>query len=66
MQIGDQAIGEGRDAVQNLRSSSFDDRDLATALSALGTELWKGIDPASKPEYRVVVEGNARVDRRRS
>jgi signal transduction histidine kinase/ligand-binding sensor domain-containing protein len=60
MQMGDQAIGEGRDAVQNLRSSSFDDRDLATALSALGTELRKGIDPASKPGYCVVVEGRPR------
>ena len=39
MQVGDQAIGEGRDAVQNLRSSSFDNRDLATSLSALGPEL---------------------------
>ena len=60
MQVGDQAIGEGRDAVQNLRSSSFDDRDLATSLSALGTELGAGIDPSSKPEYRVVVEGRPR------
>ena len=60
MQVGDQAIGEGRDAVQNLRSSSFDDRDLATSLSALGTELDAGIDPPSKPEYRVVVEGRPR------
>jgi signal transduction histidine kinase/ligand-binding sensor domain-containing protein len=60
MQVGDQAIGEGRDAVQNLRSSSFDDRDLATSLSALGTELRKGIDPPSKPQYRVVVEGRPR------
>jgi signal transduction histidine kinase len=60
MQIGDQAIGEGRDAVQNLRSSAFDDRDLATSLSALGTELGTGIDPPSKPEYRVVVEGRRR------
>jgi signal transduction histidine kinase/ligand-binding sensor domain-containing protein len=60
MQVGDQAIGEGRDAVQNMRSSSFDDRDLATSLSALGTELRKGIDPASKPEYRIVVEGKPR------
>jgi signal transduction histidine kinase/ligand-binding sensor domain-containing protein len=60
MQAGDQAIGEGRDAVQNLRASSFDDRDLATSLSALGTELEAGIDPASKPEYRVVVEGRPR------
>jgi signal transduction histidine kinase len=60
MQVGDQAIGEGRDAVQNLRSSSFDDRDLATSLSALGTELAAGMDPPSKPEYRVVVEGRPR------
>jgi signal transduction histidine kinase/ligand-binding sensor domain-containing protein len=60
MQVGDQAIGEGRDAVQNLRSSSFDDRDLATSLSALGNELDAGIDPSSKPEYRVVVEGRPR------
>ena len=60
MQVGDQAIGEGRDAVQNLRSSSFDDRDLATSLSALGTELGTAIDCPSKPQYRVVVEGRPR------
>jgi signal transduction histidine kinase/ligand-binding sensor domain-containing protein len=55
-----QAITEGRDAVQNLRSSSFDDRDLATSLSALGAELGAGIDPPSKPQYRVIVEGRPR------
>jgi signal transduction histidine kinase/ligand-binding sensor domain-containing protein len=60
MQVGDQAIGEGRDAVQNLRASSFNERDLATALSALGTEIGAGMDPASRPEYRVVVEGRPR------
>jgi len=60
MQIGDQAIGEGRDAVQNLRSLSFDGRDLATSLSALGTELGAGTDSQSKPQYRVVVEGRPR------
>jgi signal transduction histidine kinase/ligand-binding sensor domain-containing protein len=60
MRVGDQAIGEGRDAVQNLRSSSFDDGDLAISLSALGTELGAGVDPPSKPEYRVVVEGRPR------
>jgi len=60
MQLGDQAIGEGRDAVHNLRSSSFDDRDLATSLSVLGTDLEAGMDPPSKPEYRVVVEGSPR------
>jgi signal transduction histidine kinase/ligand-binding sensor domain-containing protein len=61
MQVGDQAIGEGRDAVQNLRSSSLDDRDLATSLSALGSELATGFDRPLKPEYRVVVEGRARA-----
>jgi signal transduction histidine kinase len=60
MQVGDQAIGEGRYAVQNLRSTSFDDRDLATSLSALGTELGAGIDAPSMPHYRVVVEGRPR------
>jgi signal transduction histidine kinase/ligand-binding sensor domain-containing protein len=60
MKAGDQAIGEGRDAVQNLRSASFDEPDLATSLSALGTEFEARIDPPSKPEYRVVVEGRRR------
>ena len=60
MQVGDQAIGEVRDAVQNLRSSSFIVRDLAPSLSALGTELGAGIDPPSRPEYRLVVEGRPR------
>ena len=60
MQVGDQAIGEGRDAVQNLRSTSFDESDLATSLSALGIELGAAIDPPAKPEYREVVEGRRR------
>ncbi|HSZ08193.1 MAG TPA: triple tyrosine motif-containing protein, partial [Steroidobacteraceae bacterium] len=60
MQIGDQAIGEGRDAVQNLRSSSFDNRDLATSLSTLGRELAAGISLPSNPQYRAVVEGRPR------
>ena len=60
MQVGDQVIGEGRDAVQNLRSSSVDDRDLATSLSALGAELGAAIDPPAMPQYRVVVEGRPR------
>jgi signal transduction histidine kinase/ligand-binding sensor domain-containing protein len=59
MQVGDQAIGEGRDAVENLRSSSFDS-DLATSLSALDTELGARIDAHSRPEYRVVAEGRSR------
>ena len=60
MQAGDQAIGEGRDAVQSLRSSSSDDRDLATSLGVLGTELGVGISSEVRPEYRVIVEGKPR------
>ena len=60
MLAGDQAIGEGRDAVQSLRSSSDDNRDLATSLGALGAELGAGISSEVRPEYRVVVEGTPR------
>jgi signal transduction histidine kinase len=60
MQVGDQAIGQGRDAVQNLRSSSVGDRDLAAALSAIGSEFGAGADPPSAPEYRVTIEGRPR------
>jgi signal transduction histidine kinase/ligand-binding sensor domain-containing protein len=60
MQVGDQAIGEGRDAVQNLRSSSLGGSDLASSLSALGTEFEPGINSAARPDYRAVVEGRPR------
>jgi signal transduction histidine kinase len=60
LQVADQAIGEGRDAVQNLRSPTFDDCDLTTSLGALGAELGIGIEREAPPEYRVVVEGRAR------
>jgi signal transduction histidine kinase/streptogramin lyase len=60
MQAGDQAIGEGRDAIQSLRSSSNDVPDLAALLSTLHTELGAGMDPPSRPEYGVVIEGRPR------
>jgi signal transduction histidine kinase/ligand-binding sensor domain-containing protein len=60
MQAGDQAIGEGRNAVENLRSTTFDDRDIATSLSALNNEMDAGIGGPLKPAYRVVVEGKPR------
>jgi ligand-binding sensor domain-containing protein/signal transduction histidine kinase len=60
MQVGDQAIGEGRDAVQNLRSSTFEEGDLASMLGALGAELAVGTEPHATPEYRVMVEGMPR------
>jgi signal transduction histidine kinase/ligand-binding sensor domain-containing protein len=60
MHAGDVAIGEGRHAVQNLRSTPTDDSDLATSLSAMANELDASIDPASRPEYKVIVEGRQR------
>jgi signal transduction histidine kinase/ligand-binding sensor domain-containing protein len=60
LQIGDQAIVEGRDAVENLRATSFDDRDLATSLRTLGEELAVDIERESQPQYGLVVEGSAR------
>ncbi|MDB6042039.1 MAG: two-component system sensor protein [Gammaproteobacteria bacterium] len=60
LEVGDQAIGEGRNAVQNLRSPIFDDRDLVSSLVALGAELCIGVEPQAKSEYRVVVEGRPR------
>jgi signal transduction histidine kinase len=59
LKIGDQAIFEGRNAVQNLRSATSGEGDLATALGALGAELAAGIDPHATPEYRVMVEGTS-------
>ena len=60
LQLGDQAIVEGRDAVENLRAASFDDRDLATSLQTLGAELGAEIEQRSEPSYGLVVEGKPR------
>jgi ligand-binding sensor domain-containing protein/signal transduction histidine kinase len=55
LEIGDRAILEGRQAVQDLRSASTT-KDLAQAVRALGHELASG-DGAT---FRLVVEGPAR------
>jgi ligand-binding sensor domain-containing protein/signal transduction histidine kinase len=60
MEVGDQAIGEGRDAVEDLRSSTFEEGDLPTVLGALGAELAIGMEAQGPPEYRVMVEGKPR------
>ena len=60
LQLGDQAIVEGRGAVENLRSESFDDRDLATSLGTLGAELRVEIERQPGPQYGLVVEGKPR------
>jgi signal transduction histidine kinase len=57
LQLGDQAIFEGRDAVENLRSASFEDRDLMTSLRALGGELGVEIEHQPAPQYGLLIEG---------
>jgi signal transduction histidine kinase/ligand-binding sensor domain-containing protein len=55
-----QAISEGRDAVQGLRSSTMEGNDLANALGALGEELTGDLDAATAPAFVVKVEGASR------
>jgi len=55
-----QAIAEGRNAVQGLRSSTVVADDLATALSTLGEELAAGKTSQNSPVFDVEVEGSPR------
>jgi signal transduction histidine kinase/ligand-binding sensor domain-containing protein len=55
-----QAVTEGRDAVQGLRSSTVVTNDLARAIGALGEELVAGHTGENCPEFRVHVEGASR------
>src|SRR5580658_5979275 len=55
-----QAITEGRDAVQGLRSSTVETNDLATAISALGEELAADGTIADSALFRMAVEGTPR------
>jgi signal transduction histidine kinase len=55
-----QAINEGRDAVQGLRSSTVVTNDLARAISLLGEELATGYGGQNCPEFGVQVEGTSR------
>jgi signal transduction histidine kinase len=54
-----QAITEGRDAVQGLRSSTVERNDLALAISTVGEELASN-GTKERPAFRVAVEGNSR------
>jgi signal transduction histidine kinase/ligand-binding sensor domain-containing protein len=60
LQLGDQAIVEGRDAVESLRANSFDERDLATSLHTLGAELRVEVERQPEPHFGLVVEGRPR------
>jgi signal transduction histidine kinase/ligand-binding sensor domain-containing protein len=55
-----QAITEGRDAVQGLRSSTLPGNDLARAISMLGEELTTHQPENGCPAFRVQVEGTTR------
>jgi signal transduction histidine kinase len=55
-----QAITEGRDAVQGLRSSATAPNDLALALSTLGQQLRASETSQNPPEFHLEVEGAPR------
>jgi signal transduction histidine kinase len=55
-----QAITEGRDAVQGLRSSTTVTNDLAGAITTLGQELASGESNPNAAEFHVEVEGTTR------
>jgi signal transduction histidine kinase len=61
LDLADRAIVEGRDAIQNIRSSTTATNDLVQAVAALGNEL-AGIRDGEKasPAFRVSIEGRAR------
>jgi signal transduction histidine kinase/ligand-binding sensor domain-containing protein len=56
-----QAITEGRDAVQGLRSSTVEANDLALAIKAIGEELAADATNGNCVEFRVQVEGTPRT-----
>jgi ligand-binding sensor domain-containing protein/signal transduction histidine kinase len=56
-----QAITEGRDAVQGLRSSTVETSDLALALNVLGEELAGHKSNPNSAEFHVAVEGTPRT-----
>jgi signal transduction histidine kinase/ligand-binding sensor domain-containing protein len=55
-----QAITEGRDAVQGLRSSTTVTNDLAYAITTLGQELAVGESNPNAAEFHVEIEGTPR------
>jgi len=60
----DQAIAEGRSAIQELRSGSSQESNLEQMLLATGRELASSQkDSDSAPPLRVIVEGNRRAKR---
>jgi signal transduction histidine kinase len=56
LEVGDRAVLEGRQAVQDLRSAASTTGDLAHAISGVADELASG----GGPSFRLVVEGPVR------
>jgi len=55
-----EAITEGRDAVQGLRSSAFETNDLANAIAAIAEELKKDSPAGESPVVDLEIEGAPR------
>lgn len=60
LEKGDQVIAEGRDTVQDLRSSALVGSDLVRTLTGLGEELASNAAVGNAPTCRVLVEGRPR------
>jgi signal transduction histidine kinase len=60
LEQGQQAINEGREVVQGLRSSTVIANDLARALTTLGEELAAKQDSHNPVAFQVEVEGETR------
>ena len=54
---GDEAIAEGRDAVQDLRSSALIESNFVNVIGTMGQEIAPSADTGSAPSFRVIVEG---------
>jgi ligand-binding sensor domain-containing protein/signal transduction histidine kinase len=59
--LGDQAVTEAREAVQDLRSSSRIDSDLVRALTALCETLVRDLAGPDLPAWRVIESGKAQA-----
>jgi signal transduction histidine kinase len=56
----DEVIAEGRDAVQDLRSSVFMESNLVAVIAAMGQEIVASATTDAIPSFRVIVEGKER------
>ena len=60
LDAGDEAIAEGRDAVQDLRSSALIESNLVNVIGAMGREIVGPAENDTAPTFRVIVEGRER------